>query len=711
MGDGAIGEPIVLARVGPLRIGSVLIEPADCVIRNEAGQEEALEPRVMQVLVVLVRAKGAPVSRDELIASCWNGRIVSNDAVTRVISILRKLARDIGGGSFEVETLNKVGYRLRTTLASVNPPQTAQPEHAIFAPNRRGLIALGAGGLAVLGAGWWISKPNDPRPAIPTETTLVVIPFTADAADRELVQIARGTGDAIRNDLNRVPGVQVIDFVSGNGAAGSGRSKADAHAQPTMALAASLERREDVLHLIMTLTDPRSGDQLWSAAVDGALANPSDLARDAAGAVIERLVLLLPAAAWPMVAPSLRNDPEAYRLSTEARSTCDDVRERLLAGKPDEAQSLADRAAALVAQALAINPEHPDALVVLAQLTRNGWSQALAAQKLTTQQRVEQARALLRRALRSDPRNAGAMAGLADIYRRFGWRWDDADTLFRHALANDPLNADAHWAYSHELVTLGRARDGLDQVCALLAIDHAHLWRRITLPRMLYCFGARDRALAAYYRELGALPGNPFLLWEIYYLFVAEGSSAGLSDFVERLERMQPGGGAPDSIKAIIARSHAALDAMAGRPAALLAILDAERKSLDTNTLTHATLGGRARDDLGFILAIEYAHAAQYDPAIALLDQALAAMSVYWVPSLPFGNAPFPPAMQRDPRFQTLWQRDPRLADAVQRRQRAASSGQMATAWPNSKIIRPEIDPALDARIDAALEFLPGPAR
>ena len=59
---------------------------------------------------------------------------------------------------------------------------------------------------------------------------------------------------------------------------------------------------------------------------------------------------------------------------------------------------------------------------------------------------------------------------------------------------------------------------------ALLAIDHAHLWRRITLPRMLYCFGARDLALAADYRELGALPGNPFLLWEIYYLFVAEGS-------------------------------------------------------------------------------------------------------------------------------------------------------------------------------------------
>jgi DNA-binding winged helix-turn-helix (wHTH) protein/tetratricopeptide (TPR) repeat protein len=705
MGDGAVGEPIVLARVSTLRVGALLIEPADCVVRDEAGREETLEPRVMQVLVVLVRAAGSAVSRDELIAACWGGRVVSNDPITRVISILRKLARDIGDESFEVETLNKVGYRLKAMPASANRPALPEPEHAPFAPNRRGLIALGAGGLAVLGAGWWVSRPKAPEGAMSMET-LAVAPFTADAADRELAQIARGTGDAIRNDLDRVPGIQVIASASGSAAA-----KTDARAGPAMTLAASLERRGADLHLIMTLTDSRSGEQLWSTAIDGLRTNPSDLARDAAGAVIEHLVLRLPAPAWPMAAQSLRSDPEAYRLSIEARSLCDEVRERLLAGQPDEAQHLADRAAALVAQALAINPEHPDALVILAQLTRNGWPQALAARKLTTQQRVEQARALLRRALRSDPRNAGAMTGLADIYRRFGWRWDDADTLFRHAIANDPVNADAHWSYSHELVTLGRARDGLDQVCALLAIDHAHLWRRITLPRILYCFGQRDRALVAYYRELGALPGNPFLLWEIYYLFVAEGSSAGLNDFIERLERIQPGGEMPASVEAIIARSRAALDAMAGRPATLLAILDAERQNLDSNTLTHATLGGRARDDLGFILAIEYARAAQYDRAIALLDQALAAMSVYWVPSLPFGNAPFPPDMRRDPRFQALWQRDPRLADAVQRRRRAASGGQMATALPDGTIMRPDIDPALGARIDAALRLLPTPAR
>ena len=92
MTDGANSESVVLARVSALRIGSVQVDPARCLLRDDAGRDEAIEPRVMQVLVALARADGAPVSRDELIASCWAGRVVSNDAVTRIISILRKLA-------------------------------------------------------------------------------------------------------------------------------------------------------------------------------------------------------------------------------------------------------------------------------------------------------------------------------------------------------------------------------------------------------------------------------------------------------------------------------------------------------------------------------------------------------------------------------------------------------------------------------------------
>jgi len=80
------------------------------MVRGE--QHEVLEPLVMQVLVALASAAGETLSRDDLIAACWGGRAVTDDALNRVMSRLRALARRFGG--FHVETITKVGYRLVT---------------------------------------------------------------------------------------------------------------------------------------------------------------------------------------------------------------------------------------------------------------------------------------------------------------------------------------------------------------------------------------------------------------------------------------------------------------------------------------------------------------------------------------------------------------------------------------------------------------------
>ena len=42
-----------------------------------------LDPRVMQVLVALTGAAGKVLSRDDLIALCWDGRIVGDNAINR----------------------------------------------------------------------------------------------------------------------------------------------------------------------------------------------------------------------------------------------------------------------------------------------------------------------------------------------------------------------------------------------------------------------------------------------------------------------------------------------------------------------------------------------------------------------------------------------------------------------------------------------------
>ncbi|HEY1614745.1 MAG TPA: winged helix-turn-helix domain-containing protein [Rhizomicrobium sp.] len=164
------GAPIDLARQSDFAFGAITVRPSLCrVIAN--GQEEVLQPRVMQVLVALARAEGAVVSRDQLIEQCWGGRIVGDDSINRCIAKVRLLAENGSARLFEVETIPRVGYRLKQLLLERSSDwSTADPDlQSHLAPSAdirvqpskslrwtttgRGLAALLAGG-AIVAAVW-----------------------------------------------------------------------------------------------------------------------------------------------------------------------------------------------------------------------------------------------------------------------------------------------------------------------------------------------------------------------------------------------------------------------------------------------------------------------------------------------------------------------------------------------------------------------------
>ena len=66
---------IDLAREADFALGAVQVRPSLRAFIVD-GREELLEPRIMQVLVVLARRRGEVVTRDDLMAQCWGGRIV-----------------------------------------------------------------------------------------------------------------------------------------------------------------------------------------------------------------------------------------------------------------------------------------------------------------------------------------------------------------------------------------------------------------------------------------------------------------------------------------------------------------------------------------------------------------------------------------------------------------------------------------------------------
>jgi DNA-binding winged helix-turn-helix (wHTH) protein len=56
----------------------------------------SLEPQVFDLLEYLIRNRHRVVSKDDLIASIWNGRIVSESALSNRINAARSAIRDNG---------------------------------------------------------------------------------------------------------------------------------------------------------------------------------------------------------------------------------------------------------------------------------------------------------------------------------------------------------------------------------------------------------------------------------------------------------------------------------------------------------------------------------------------------------------------------------------------------------------------------------------
>lgn len=156
-------RPIDLAREPEFQLGNIVVKPGLREIFQAEGTRQTLEPRVMQVLVALARADGEIVSRDDLVRTCWNGTIVGDDAINRPISLLRRLSEGTGKGSFRIETIPRVGYRL---IEGSHRHTTSDPEP----PRRLSRVPLWAG-LAVAaavagGLTAWPARPQGPTYSI-----------------------------------------------------------------------------------------------------------------------------------------------------------------------------------------------------------------------------------------------------------------------------------------------------------------------------------------------------------------------------------------------------------------------------------------------------------------------------------------------------------------------------------------------------------------
>jgi DNA-binding winged helix-turn-helix (wHTH) protein/tetratricopeptide (TPR) repeat protein len=159
---------IRLSREPPFLLGAVEVHPATRQVLRD-GRSETLEPRIMQVLVAFAQAKGSILGHDELIDRCWDGRVVGDNAIHRAISKLRDLGLNFGHGTFEIETITKVGYRMSVREADGSlKPQVAEPlldrseGQQEWRASRRSMLGAGAAAsvAGASGLGYLLLRPD-----------------------------------------------------------------------------------------------------------------------------------------------------------------------------------------------------------------------------------------------------------------------------------------------------------------------------------------------------------------------------------------------------------------------------------------------------------------------------------------------------------------------------------------------------------------------
>ena len=91
-----------------------------------------LEPKVLDLIVWLATHPGQLVSRDDLIEHVWNGRIVSDSAISSAINAARTALGDSGSVQRLIKTVPRRGFRFEGDVAHT---RTAKPAVAPDKPS------------------------------------------------------------------------------------------------------------------------------------------------------------------------------------------------------------------------------------------------------------------------------------------------------------------------------------------------------------------------------------------------------------------------------------------------------------------------------------------------------------------------------------------------------------------------------------------------
>jgi DNA-binding winged helix-turn-helix (wHTH) protein/TolB-like protein len=522
---------------------------------QEPSQQVRVEPRVMAVLTCLARHVGDVVTRDEFSAEVWGGRVVSDEALSRCVSLLRQLLGDDSREPRFIRTIARVGYTLVPTPLPLPtagaPPPLSLPDGgstlsggtgAPLAPPRirwpmrlrndrrlRYGLFVTLGCIGVIAAATLIYFRFVVRPAAdappPPVTRLLVLPFDTSKAQTFGRDVGVELADEIADSLAHIEGLQISGRTSADvlAAAHTGALEAARKLGADAVLNGEVAERPAGLAVTLRLTAAKDARVLWSRVYERPAADIFAAQSSIANGAVRELLGLLNReglAGVPSGEPD-STDSEAYQLYLRGAHQ---VRLR--------GEDSLRRAVDLFSAASRRDPSYARAQVGLAF--------AYALLPSYSSEDPAEMYALAEKALASADRlshNHSQSAGVRGYLSFMQGQWIEAETAFRTAIVADPNNPEVRQMYSQLLCAVGYFEAALAQARLAEEIDPLApvVAERIGLINLWLGRDADAARYAALARELGldevAYPETRILL-ELH-----QHNDAGAEDDLRALQR------------------------------------------------------------------------------------------------------------------------------------------------------------------------------
>ena len=375
----------------------------------------AVEPQVFDLLIYLVQNRDRVVSKDDLIASVWGGRIVSDSTLTSRINAARKAVGDSGVKQKLIRTIARKGLRF---VGDVHiRPMGLEPPAEIHEPSRAAL-------------------PLPDRPAI------AVLPFLNMSGDPEHEYFSDGISEDIITALSKLRWF----FVIARNSSFTYKGKAVHMKQIAEELGVgyvvegSVRKSGDRVRITAQLNDVATGSHIWAERYDRDIADVFAVQDEITEAIVAAIEPQLYAA-------------ENFHAQRKAPDSMDawDLVMRALSHYWRVTRQDNVVAQALLEKATVIDPNYGQALGVLAASqtfsAHMGWADMAAV--VPTAERAAHA------AIRADGEDPWAHYALGNVYL-FTRRFDDSLAEFELALQLNPNFSLAQGYYGLALAYCGR---------------------------------------------------------------------------------------------------------------------------------------------------------------------------------------------------------------------------------------------------------------